>query len=406
MLLGCLSMANAVLHKDVIYASKWGCALNSDINAGGGTDDSACLQSAMNALISSGGGTLVIDGFALISNANVAGAQTTALQTASNLTIDASAGGLFLADHSNCPMLGNMVTGNPNATFETGIKVIGGVWNGNSANQDKYENADPTREWVYGFWFGGFNGLTLENVTIRNAKTFSLVLSNGKNFVVRNAISTWDDALATNTHQGYNRDGIHMFGTLSNGQIYNYSSNGDDDVLAFNTDEGVDDHANKPSRWMINRMPWSGGEISNIYVDGINFNGSSNGVRWIGYSIPGGIAAVDNITLRNIGGTIVQTPMQNSGITSAGPITIDGWHVKGPYNSIDVPASTNLMLRNILPGVVVATGTRSRSHLQYPNIVGSGTLSNRSWRRELAIWIHAHWWHGNSASTRAGRENS
>jgi hypothetical protein len=361
LLIGCLLCASittgcGTANKTVAYASEGGCALDSDINSGGGTDDSRCLQSAINRLISSGGGTLVIDRVALVSNANVTGSQTTALQTGSNVTIDATGGGVFLADHSNCPILGNAISGNPAATFETGMKVVGGVWNGNSANQDKHENADRNREWVFGFWFGGFDGLTLEGVTIRNSKTFSLVLSNGNNFVIRDTTSTWDDALAVNTHQGNNRDGIHMYGTLSNGSIYNYSSNGDDDVLAFNTNEGVLDYANNPSRWMIDRMPWSGGEISNVYVDGVIFNGSSNGVRWIGYPTPMGVAALDNITLRNIGGTIVETPMQNSGITSAGPITIDGWQVKGPYNSINVPKSTNLVLSNILPGVVVTVG--------------------------------------------------
>jgi hypothetical protein len=65
------SGGGGILSSKVVYASKLsGIHANSNVNTGGGTDDTATLQGALNVLAAAGGGTLVIDGAFLITGLN------------------------------------------------------------------------------------------------------------------------------------------------------------------------------------------------------------------------------------------------------------------------------------------------------------------------------------------------
>ncbi len=52
---------------NVIYASRCGAALDSNVSTGGGTDDTAALQAALDTAVGKGHLHLVLDGAALIS---------------------------------------------------------------------------------------------------------------------------------------------------------------------------------------------------------------------------------------------------------------------------------------------------------------------------------------------------
>ena len=320
---------------NVIFASQGngsvaGCTLNTNLLTGGGTDATTCLQAQLDWLGSNGGGTFILNGPALISNATYGATnsvdgnvQTTALQTHSNVTILVTAGGgAFLAASSNCTMLGNNTEGDPTTSaYQTNMKVIGGFWNGNNANQSQFEAGNSNNAWNYGFWFGGFNGLETNGVTLRNVATFNFFLSNGENFAMNN-----DTETETTTVPGLstNQDGIHLDGTLTNGSINNFVDNGgDDDPIAINTDEGVVSY-NAATAAHYQRFPHSGGAITNIKVDGVTLNGTQNTMRYIGYTTTNGVATVGNVDIRNFTGTS-SIAVQNSGLTSCANVRIDNW---------------------------------------------------------------------------------
>ena len=76
-----------------IYASETGAKLDSDVYTGGGTDDTAALQKALDTAKVEGGLRFVMDGAALI----------TGLTVHSNTTLEclSDACGFFQADNSN-----------------------------------------------------------------------------------------------------------------------------------------------------------------------------------------------------------------------------------------------------------------------------------------------------------------
>jgi hypothetical protein len=226
---------------------------------------------------------------------------------------------------------------------------------------------------------------------------------NGTNFNVENVKSIWDDAATVNAScppgTVDNRDGIHLYGPLSNVAVRNYASNGDDDSFAINTDEAVATY-NVGTAWGYQRFSWSGGAISNVFADNMTFAangvGACQGVRWYGESTTNGVATVSNITLRNISGALSSGAynMYNTGITAAGPITIDGWYVTGTYNHINVPQSTSLALRGIPPGVAISTsGTVPALDLSSPQALVHTTGSPYS-----LLGIPGYYWNNTSGA--------
>ena len=91
--------------RKTILASATGAKLNSNVNTGGGDDDTAPIQAALDAALTHGGIHLIMDGAALI----------TGLRVHANTTIECrdKSCGFFLADRANCPVLANA---NPSAT--------------------------------------------------------------------------------------------------------------------------------------------------------------------------------------------------------------------------------------------------------------------------------------------------
>jgi hypothetical protein len=323
---------------NVIYASAGngtvsGCALNSNLMTGGGTDATACLQAQLDYLGSNGGGTLIMNGPALVSNAKQGSTnsvdgniQTTCLQTHSNVTIQVpTGGGVYLANSSNCTILGNNISGNPSTTtYQTNMRVLGGFWNGNNANQSKYEQGNSANTWNFGFWFGGFNGLEISGVTLYNVTTFNYFLTNGENLVMNNDTTTVVDSTT-------NQDGIHIDGTFTNGVINNFTdNNGSDDPIALNTDEGVQNYNTGSGAWEYQRYPNSGGAINNVTVNGETLVTTNNVFRFIGYTTTNGVATLNNVAFRNVTGTQTGTGVNNSGLTSCTNILIDNWT---PVNS-------------------------------------------------------------------------
>lgn len=370
----------------VVYASAT-CELDSNVLTGGGTDNTAALQ----AILDTGGNAndpleLVLDGAALISDPLVVKSHT-------RIRCSSAACGVFLAANSHCHILTNQLSGTTIAN--TNIEILGGTWNGNCANQGKWENNaslvgtphpgpyDRIVGWNYGFWFSGFNKVLLKDVTIRDAKTFSITLCNGSDFRVENCTAFWSDNDGV-TVTNNNRDGIHMLGDLSDGHIDGFWSNGDDDVLAFNSDEDV--NINEPRRG-------TGAAIQRIYAENVVFNAAANGVRLYGEN---GVGVIDNITIKNTSGTLKQGVMScspptvyggsytgtyaSSALLRLGRIVLDGWNHTATgtaSNKIIVTNAERLTLRNI-PSTVLVESSARKHDLSYESI-GSLLMERGYW---------------------------
>jgi hypothetical protein len=337
----------------VLYASRSGCALDSNINTGGGTDDTAALQAILDLAQDGKPLELVLDGVARIST----------LRVWRNTTIRCMPGaGVFQTAGTNWHIL---TTGYvlPTEPSHDNIQILGGVWNGNGNNQDRWENADdePPRLWNCGIWIGWAKNFIARDVVVRNAKTFSWVLMQSEGMWIENCKSVWDDG--GDGAIGQNRDGLHFWGTVKNVVVKNFWCNSDDDVLAFNSDENID--------YPDPRRGTTGGELRNIVVDGCHFANSSNGVRFIGYNTPEPV--VDHIVLREIYGRVMTVPMQFDGV-NAGYISIDGWHVSGE-NEIKLTAN-EVHVNNIRKGTpldVTANLTLGNGFAASQGWTGTGT---------------------------------
>ncbi|MCX6934335.1 MAG: TIM barrel protein, partial [Verrucomicrobia bacterium] len=110
----------------IVVASEAGAKLDSDVNKGGGTDDTALIQSILDRAPKLGSLKLVVDGAILVKG----------LKVHSNTTIECigSGSGFFLADHSDRPIIRNA---DPSATERKNrnLTFLGGTYNGNGAKQ-------------------------------------------------------------------------------------------------------------------------------------------------------------------------------------------------------------------------------------------------------------------------------
>lgn len=340
----------------VLFASKLsGIHQNTSLTAGGGTDDTSVLQTALNG----GNVTLYIDGPSLISAVLFNGTtHFPALQLYSNTTlVFLPGGGFFLKANSNVPMIGagqSLVTGVSNIAL-IGLEGMA-ILNGNAANQVK-EN--PTTWWPYGVIFQNFNGVYMENIEVRNAKTFSIVftaglISSGTNFVVKNCRSYWNENNDVTIPENRNKDGIHLWGTLDRGLIDGYYSNGNDDVMAHNTDEGVEGFNTHVNASFI-FGPSSGGDLTNITWKNVYID-TTNGIRafrFLTYNASGGTHVCDNIVMDTVTGAA--SLGTEWGEVDMGTYIVDKWAVTGATLNLgfDGAPLENLGVANISSGVSI-----------------------------------------------------
>lgn len=143
----------------IVVASEAGAKLDSDVNKGGGTDDTSLIQSILDRAPKLGSLKLVVDGPILVKG----------LKVHSNTTIEclSSDCGFFLADHVDQPIIRNA---DPSLTERKNhnIAFLGGTYNGNGAKQ---AHDVPGRGWVTGFALFGVEQVTFRDVTITNATT-------------------------------------------------------------------------------------------------------------------------------------------------------------------------------------------------------------------------------------------
>lgn len=301
----------------VLYASRNSIVLDSNVLTGGGTD----VTSNINALLLSlegTGGTVVLDGPALISGS---------LKESSNVGIYCpnKSCGVFLAAGSNCPMVINSnYNGLTNPTEPSSgnrqkhISVIGGTWNGNYPNQSINVAGNLTNAWVVGMWFNGVDDLYMDDVTIINARKFGLMVTYPGSYEIP-LLTVKQDVPRTD-----NNDAFHVWGPATGfGHIGTLRAiNCSDDTIALNFCESRD-----PLNGNVNftgRAAAVYTVIDNVFI----YNGTSI------LRVDGTVANCGTIIVRNVFCLFTSTVANSAlSITADGSwdyLYCPGWNVKIP----------------------------------------------------------------------------
>ncbi len=269
--------------QSIFYASDHA-ALDSHVINGGGTDDTAALQSILDR--AKDGRTpvrLIMDGAALV----------TGLTVYSNTTIECPnpSCGFFLADGSNCPIIRNEYYDRwfDNSLINCNISIEGGTWNHNAPGQvhdlpvpperdyPRQDVSEPHPWWVMAFMFCGVENFSMKNVTIRNQRTFAMAMKNWRFVNIDNVNIILDEYMPAN-----NQDGLHFLGPGRFLSLRNLTGTAGDDIIALGPDE-VDGESS----------------ITDVMIDGLHMNHSDQGIRML----CGRKGVLDRVLIRNVTGT-------------------------------------------------------------------------------------------------------
>ncbi len=278
------SSASSSLSANVIYASTLsGIHSDSNLTSGGGTDDTAVLQSAIDTLASEGGGELILDKVFLVGS----------LHVPSDITIRGLGWntGLYRADHTDAPIIRNE---NPSTTTaqDTNIQLINFQVSLNGINQDATPIESEGDCWVNGVAFYGVSDVTLDTIRVYNADQpnieLPIMFTNTSYVTVEN----------TEVYMGLstNNDGIHFTGPNSHLVLKNIKGAVGAQLIDLNSTDavnGLQDCSATP--WIINS-----GDITDVLIDGIEFMGSEYGI-----SVLSGANNIKHLTIKNVHGTTV-----------------------------------------------------------------------------------------------------
>jgi hypothetical protein len=272
----------------IIIASEAGAKLDSDVTNGGGTDDTALIQSILDRAPKLGSLKLVVDGAILVKG----------LKVHSNTTIEClnRACGFYLADNSNCPIVGN-ATPQAEGRIDHNLSFIGGTYNGNAEHQDK--KLHP----VYGastvVALHGVEQVLFRDVSICNPRGFTLFLTNWRRVVLENIYINVDQVP---TH--LSRDGIHVQGPGEFMSIRNVQGRTWDDLVALNIDALHSDWDSEgkfgyDSAWKKMLGSAAGfGSVSDVDIDGVQADDCAQVIRILSRA-----SRLDRVSIRNVKGT-------------------------------------------------------------------------------------------------------
>jgi hypothetical protein len=344
----------ALLSTRTIFASRGGCVLNSNINTGGGTDDTEAFQNLLDLALEYDFLEIMVDGVLRIDSQSTAAALTLHRHTRLRFLPGC---GLFLTPE--CPASYLLATDLLVADYYNDhIEIVGGVFNGNGMNQINIDGGGSRTEPGYSraskalLWFSKFDNLVLRNVVVRNSMVYSTQLQEGRNVFTENVSHYWDDG-DDPLPIAMNHDGFHLLGPVDKGTFLNTTSNGDDDAFGFNTNEHMGD--GDPRRSTTDPT----GAITNILVNGLHLNRGGASIRFysdteIGLmSTPG---YLDNINIVNVYGekTFRNTFFCN-GVGGSGRLHISNYHLRHSTNlnqtQINVDGFEYVRTDNIAPWV-------------------------------------------------------
>lgn len=262
----------------VVYASQIGAKLDSNVVTGGGTDDTAALQAALDQAPKLGSLRLVMDGAARVHG----------LTIHSNTTIECinPACGFFLADGANRTILQNA---HPSAgdIHDRNITLLGGTYNHNRGKQLHH----TPEGWVYTLAFYGIEQLTLRDVVVRDQRTFAVVVSNFKRVHMEHISILLEDRVLDQ-----NEDGLHFFGPGQFLTLRDIQGSSCDDFIALNADDcAVRD---KDGNWVNAGGPAatiSFGPITDVLIDGVQVDEATHVIRLLSR-----VSRIDRVVIRNV----------------------------------------------------------------------------------------------------------
>ena len=253
------------------------CPLDSNVYTGGGTDVTCAIQKILDRAKDEGGIKLVMDGAALVSH----------LRLYSNTTIEClnKDCGFYQKDGSNNSIVIN-AEGSKKEITARNITLRGGTYNQNCAHQLHHREMMPDEpayegflgvKYVFAIEFYGVENLVLEDLTIRDFRTYAFALGCFKNCRIENV---WLDL--PGRMQANNQDGFHFWGPGQFLTIRNVGGRVGDDFMNIGPDE--EDEVSS---------------ISDVIVDGVILDDADQAIRVLSR----GTGRVDRLTVRNVTGT-------------------------------------------------------------------------------------------------------
>ena len=263
-----------------VYASTVA-KLNSSVHSGGGDDDTAALQAVLDEAKDGNAGIhLIMDGAALISQ----------LRLYSNTTIECLTKdcGFYQIAWTNKAMITNAEQDH-HVCRARNISLLGGTYHQNGQNQEHDviledhdwmeapdENGNSSKSFfVVGLEFYGVEHMLIRDVTLRDFRTFGLLVGCFRNLTVDNL---WLD-LPYGTRG--NQDGLHFWGPGQFLNVLNCGGKVGDDIINVGPDE------------------WDGkSSITDVLIDGIMMDEGEQAVRLLSR----GEGVLDRVTIRNVTG--------------------------------------------------------------------------------------------------------
>jgi len=260
----------------LVFASQTGARLDSNVHTGGGTDDTAILQSVLDKVKVSGSLHLVMDGAALIKGIDIH----------SNTTIEClnPSCGFFLAPQSNRAVIRNANPRLQGERLDKNIAILNGTYNHNCKEQlhhytDQNQNSTAFGKEVFviALEFYGVENFTMRHVTIRNQRTFAMLMGNWFRVTMENIYIDLPDHA-----DAQNQDGLHFWGPGQFLSMKNIQGRSGDDFIALAPDEN--DYV-------------SG--ITDVLIDGVILDNADQGIRLLSRDE----GRLDRVIIKNVTGT-------------------------------------------------------------------------------------------------------
>jgi hypothetical protein len=269
----------------IVIASEAGAKLDSNVNKGGGTDDTALIQSILDRAPMLGSLTLIVDGAIL----------TSGLRIHSNTTVQClnRACGFYLADNSNRPLFGN-ATPQPEGRKDRNLTFLGGTYHGNAEHQ---EHSTKEHGWTSAFALHGVEQVLFRDVSITDSRTFAVFLTNWRRVVFENIYLNLGH-IPTRSNQ----DGIHVQGPGEFLSIRNVQGRAWDDMIALNNDGLAGDWTSEGKFVRVHGTlfaPHAGfGAVTDVDIDGLQADDCGQVIRLFSRA-----SRLDRVSIRNVKGT-------------------------------------------------------------------------------------------------------
>ena len=213
-----------------------------------------------------------------------------------------------LADGSNCFMLQNKTVPKPEKRLREFLsdahkglwkfydllspdkedichdfEIEGGIWNFNNINQDEnpiYTRKFDERNYLgHVMFFYNVRNFRLSNMTFKDPANYAVMIDTGSYFTIENIVFDFNDGNPI----AVNMDGIHLNGNCHYGVIKNLQGACYDDLVALNAHEG------------------SGGDITNIEIDGVFAENCHSAIRLLTVN-----HKIEHIDISNVYGSYYQ----------------------------------------------------------------------------------------------------